>query len=276
MSIAVLDAQRLARDLLAAYQSCTAIAPPTSSIGPSFDLSAAYAVEAECAALRRSAGRIAVGRKVGFANKAMWRILKLDTLVWARMYDDTVRFAPSNDAALSMAGRCAPRIEPEIVFKLKSPVEPGATDATAILQAMEWMALGFEINDCVYPEWKFQPADFVAAFGLHTALVVGEPRAVDAAAIASLAEQLPRFTLRLHRNGALVEEGSGKAALRSPALCVGELAAAIAKQPAAEPLEAGEIVSTGTLTTPHPIAGGEEWRAEVEGIELAPLVLRIQ
>ena len=35
------------------------------------------------------AARATVGRKVGFANKAMWRVLKLDTLVWAHMYDDT-------------------------------------------------------------------------------------------------------------------------------------------------------------------------------------------
>jgi hypothetical protein len=38
------------------------------------------------------------------------------------------------------------------------------------------------------------------------------------------------------KNGELVEEGSGKNSLRSPALCLAELAAAIAKQPGAEPL----------------------------------------
>jgi hypothetical protein len=32
-------------------------------------------------------------RQGGYANKAMWRALKLDTLVWAHMYDDTVRYA---------------------------------------------------------------------------------------------------------------------------------------------------------------------------------------
>ncbi len=43
--------------------------------------------------MRRAAGRKTVGVKVGYANKAMWRVLKLDTLVWAHMYDDTVRYA---------------------------------------------------------------------------------------------------------------------------------------------------------------------------------------
>lgn len=266
----------LARELLAAHDDGRTIAMPPSGREGGLTMDAAYAVEAELVRLRREKGRTTVGRKVGFANKAAWRILKLETLVWAHMYDDTVRHTPGNRASLSLAHRCAPRIEPEIVFKLKKAVDSGATDAAAVLDAVEWMALGFEINDCVFPDWKFQPVDFVAAFGFHTALVVGEPRPVHADARAPLADQLARFSLRLSKNGSLVEEGSGKSALRSPALCLGELAGAIARRPGAEPLAAGELVSTGTLTTPQPIAAGEEWRAELEGLDLPPLTLRFE
>ena len=91
----------------------------------SFDLAAAYAVEAELVRLRRAAGRTTVGRKVGFANKAMWRVLKLETLVWAHMYDDTVQYAENGAASLSLARMCSPKIEPEIVFKLKKPLASG-------------------------------------------------------------------------------------------------------------------------------------------------------
>ena len=135
----------------------------------------------------------------------------------------------------------SPKIEPEIVFKLKRPLG-GRLEAAAVLEAVEWLALGFEIIDCVFPDWKFQPADFVAAFGLHAALIVGEPHAVEPATIPALVEQLPRFKLRLTKHGALVEEGSGKASLRSPALCLGELAAGIARQAGADPLAAGELI----------------------------------
>jgi 2-oxo-3-hexenedioate decarboxylase len=269
----VIDTQAIARDLENAYIKRTEIAPPSATFGETFTMALAYDVEAEVTRARRGAGRTTVGRKVGYANKAMWRILKLDTLVWARMYDSTVRYASNNEASLPRAGFYSPRIEPEIVVKLKRALEPGATDAVAILDAVEWIALGFEINDCMYPDWKFQPVDFVAAFGLHTALVVGEPQPVNADTIPTLAEQLPRFTLRLNKDGALVEEGSGKAALRSPALCVGEVAAAISRQ-GAEPLEAGELISTGTLTTPQPVGAGEIWRADVDGIALPSLTLR--
>src|ERR1700692_4121629 len=110
---------------------------------------------------REAAGHKAVGRKVGYANKAMWRILKLETLVWAHMYDDTVRYAPGNAASLPLASRCAPKLEPEIGFQLVKPLESSGADAHSVLAAVEWLALGFEINDCVFPDWKFQPADFV-------------------------------------------------------------------------------------------------------------------
>jgi len=263
----------LARDLVSAYAECRLVSPPTATYGSAFDLHAAYTVEANITRLRRHAGHKTVGRKVGYANKAMWRILKLDTLVWAHMYDDTVRYAAENEASLSLDDRCSPRIEPEVVLKLKRSPE-ASSDATAILSAVEWMALGFEINDCVFPDWKFQPADFVAAFGLHTALVVGEPCPIVDDAIPELVDRLARFTVRLLRNGELADEGAGKNALRSPALCLAELASAIARQPEADPLEAGEVVSTGTLTNPQPVKSGETWRAEVDGIQLPSLTLR--
>ena len=236
----------------------------------------AYAVEAELARIRRVGGRRSVGRKVGFANKAMWRILKLDTLVWAHMYDDTVREAPDNQASLSVAAMFSPRIEPEIVFKLAKPMPAGSGDAAAVLEHVEWLALGFEVNDCLFPDWQFQPADFVAAYGLHAALVIGAPRTVTPDMIATLVEQLPRFTLRLSKDGELVEEGSGKQSLRSPALCLGELAAAVSKGDRPEPLDAGEIISTGTLTAPQPIAAGQTWNAQVDGLDLPGLTLRLQ
>jgi len=167
----------------------------------------------------------------------------------------------------------SPKIEPEIVFKMKSAVSDGV-EVAQVLDAVEWVALGFEIIDCVFADWKFQPADFVAAFGLHAALVVGEPQHVEPQMIPALVEQLSRFRVELLKNGALVAEGSGRNSLRSPALCLGELASAIAGQWAAEPLGAGELVSSGTLTESQPITPGETWTAIIDGLDVPNLTLR--
>jgi 2-keto-4-pentenoate hydratase len=172
-----------------------------------------------------------------------------------------------------MSGLRAPRIEPEVVIKLKAA--PQGSDAVAVLAATEWIALGFEIVDCPYPDWKLQPVDFIASFGLHAALFVGEPRAVGAEGLDGVAEQLAAFKIRLKKDGELVEEGGGRNALKSPALCVGELATAIGNQPGQESLRAGEIISTGTLTNPQPIAAGQTWTVADEGIDLAGPTLKI-
>ena len=268
------DLIAIADELQQAYaRRQTNVVPPSARAG-GFDLDAAYEVEQELTRRRRADGRRAVGLKVGFANKAVWRVLKLETLVWAHMYDDTVHAAAEGHSTLPLGPFCAPKIEPEIVFKMKRPLPPGTTEPADVLESVEWLALGFEIIDCVYADWKFQPADFVAAYGLHAALVVGEPRPVEPHLIPALVEALPRFTIRLERDGELVEEGSGRNSLRSPALCLGELSAALSRRAGTEPLGAGDLVSSGTLTESRPISAGETWTATVNGLDLPALTVR--
>ena len=136
----------LARELMDAYANRHMLQAPLSDRDPSFDLTSAYAVEAELVRLRQMSGRITVGRKVGYANKAVWRALKLETLVWAHMYDDTVHYAQHGSANISIDRMYSPKIEPEIVFKLKAPLGAEAVEPAAALEGVEWLALGFEID----------------------------------------------------------------------------------------------------------------------------------
>jgi 2-keto-4-pentenoate hydratase len=268
------EVEALARDLLSAYETGQMVAVPPSG-RPGFDLNTAYEVEATLKRFREAIGHRAVGRKVGYANKAMWRVLRLDTLVWAHMYDDTVHYADSNSSTLTLAHPRSLKIEPEIVFGLKQPVMGEGSDAIAALASTDWLAVGFEIIDCPFPEWKFQPSDFVASFGLHAALVIGERIRVRPDMIANLVDELPRFRVRMSKSGEFVEEGSGRNSLKSPALCLAELGAAIARRFPGQPLSAGEIVSSGTLTAGHPTGRGDLWTVDVEGLSLPSLTLRL-
>ena len=265
----------LADEIAAAYGSRRVIVVPPSAREGGIELPLAYAVEAELVRRRRASGHATVGCKVGYANKAMWRALKLDTLAWAHMYDDTVRHAVDGHASLSSARMVSPKIEPEIVFKLASAIPEDTTDAAAVLAHVEWLALGFEIIDCVYADWKFQPVDFVAAYGLHAALVVGAPTPVTAEAIPTLVEALASFTVTLSKGDTVVAEGAGRNSLRSPALCLAELAAARTRQPGQTPLKAGDLISSGTLTDSQLIYAGEQWSTHAAGLGVAPLTLDI-
>jgi 2-oxo-3-hexenedioate decarboxylase len=268
------EVESMAQELLSASETGQMI-PVLPSSRPGFDLNTAYAVEARLKQFRESAGHRAVGRKVGYANKAMWRVLKLETLVWAHMYEDTVHYADNNVATLSLAHPRSLKIEPEIVFGLKQPIISEGLDAPTVLECVDWLALGFEIIDCPFEGWKFQPGDFVASFGLHAALVAGEKTYLRPELIGKVADELPRFTVRMSKNGEFVEEGSGKNSLRSPALCLAELGAAILRRFPDQPLSAGEIISTGTLTSGHVTEKGDRWKAEVHGLALPPLVLHL-
>jgi 2-keto-4-pentenoate hydratase len=273
------EVEALARELMSAYETGQALAVLPSA-HPAFDLNAAYAVETTLKSFRETAGHKAIGRKVGYANKAAWRLLELDTLVWAHMYDDTVHYGQGNSASCAVAHPRSLKVEPEIVFGLRQPLSAqgeSEIDATVALAATDWLAIGFEIIDCPFPDWKFQPSDFVASFGLHAALVIGEQVQVKQADIAALADELSRFKVRVSKNGEFVEEGSGRNSLRSPALCLAELSAAIMRRFPYEPLSGGEIVSSGTLTAGHLTKRGDLWTVEVEGLSLPlpPLTLRL-
>jgi 2-keto-4-pentenoate hydratase len=82
------------------------------------------------------------------------------------MYNDTVDYSDSNSTALTLTHPRSIKIEPEIVFGLKqSIIAEGAEslDAATALASVDWLAVGFEIIDCPFPQWQFQPSDFVAS-----------------------------------------------------------------------------------------------------------------
>jgi len=262
-----LDTRALAQEILAAYTGGAGLPDLLSARYADLNLDAAYAVDAEFARLRDAGGHRAVGRKIGFVNRAVWPQFKIETVLWGRVYDDTVRYARSGEAALFLGPWKSPKLEPEVVFHLKRPISGSGLSAADVLDAVDWLALGFELVDNPFGK-QFAAADFVAAYGLHRALVLGTPLAVDAETIPAMVEELARFPLRLLKNGTLVEEGSGKNVLGSPALSLAELAAAV-------PLAVDEIITTGSLTSMQPIASGETWRAEAGGLPLASLSLRL-
>ncbi len=254
------DHVAIADRLIAAYDGITTLAPITAG-QPDFRTDDGYAVLAIIEARRRAQNWISVGRKIGFTNRTIWVRYGVAQPLWASMWSHTVQFAPGGRATLDARRFVNPRIEPEVVFKLKAPV-PRSDDPEALLSAVEWMAPGFEIVQSHFPGWKFRLPDCTAAFGLHGALVVGESVPVNAGNRARNAELLQHFTLTLSRGGKVVESGIGANVLDSPALALGYLARVLAEQPQFPSLSAGEIITTGTITDAWPVVNGETWSSD--------------
>src|SRR5947207_6916275 len=172
------DLKPIADALIAAYDTATTL-PPITASAPEFSVTDGYAVLHDIETRRRAQGWKAVGRKIGFTNRTIWPRYGVYQPMGARVWSHTVQYATSGRATLPLAGFVQPRIEPEVVFKLAAPIAAGA-DARAVLGAIEWIAAGFEIVQSHFPNWKFAAADCTAAFGLHAALTVGVPYAIDA------------------------------------------------------------------------------------------------
>jgi len=260
-----------ARRLIAAYDGATTMAPITAG-DPGFDVPAAYDVLREIETRRMAGGWQPVGRKIGFTNRTIWPRYGVYLPMWAHVWAHTVHHAAGDRAALALATFVQPRIEPEVVFRLRAPV-PITDDAERVLGCVEWIAPGFEIVQSHFPDWKFAAADCTAAFGLHGALVVGTPTPVTDANRAALAAALPAFTLTLRRGGAVIDTGIGANVLDSPALSLVHLARVLTGQPQFPPLVAGEIVTTGTLTDAWPVAPGETWTSDYGALGLPGIAL---
>jgi 2-oxo-3-hexenedioate decarboxylase len=237
-----------------------------------FALADAYRVTPQVRARREARGEKVVGRKIGFTNRTIWKEYEVYAPMWGYVYDRTVSDLAASGGVARLDRLAEPRIEPEIIFGLKSA--PSANmDLKALIDCVEWVAHGFEIVQSIFPAWKFSAADTVAAYGLHGALFVG-PRLTLPKERRDWVTRLANFEIDLFRNGETIDHGRAANVLDSPLNALRHLVEVLAADPVNPPLEANEIVTTGTLTRAFPVAAGETWSTKLEGMPLEPAKLR--
>ena len=267
------DLHAIAQQMKAAQDEVRQIEPFTSRV-QGYDVASAYAVAHLIHAARLAEGAVAIGRKIGFTNPDMWARYGVREPIWAYVYDSTVVRVSGGHASCHLGRFAEPMIEPEIVFHFRA-APPIGGDLAALLDCIDWVAHGFEIVQSHFPAWKFKAADTVADGALHGALLVGEPQAIDQLG-AGLLAALESFSIALSCDGALRETGRGANVLGSPLAAVAHLIEVLARQPQYLPLQAGEIVTTGTLTPAQSVHAGEAWRTELSGIALPGLSVEFE
>lgn len=262
--------QTIAAEVLAAYAAHTKLAPFSSRPGGLTPETAARVTPLLRAAFE-ARGETILGRKIGFTNRNIWAQYGVDAPNWGYITSATVHDLAAMPV-LRARDFSEPRIEPEIMFGLKAA--PAAEmDDDALAACIDWLALGYEVVQSPFPDWKFKPADTVAANALHGALLIGERHAFAPRA-AEWRRELATFTAQLFCNDALIDSGGGAAVLDSPLKALRHLVAMLAGDPHNPPLAANEIVTTGTLTKAFPVRAGETWRTAVAGIPLAGVTLQ--
>jgi len=258
------------------------LAEPLTSCVSEFTVGDAYAISREVLRRREASGWRRVGLKIGFTNREIWDQYGVYEPILGYMYDRTVRWVQDrtwdvdgwgDEALLSLEGLSQPLIEPEIVFHFReSP--PLTDDPVALLGAIDWVGHGFEIVQCHFPGWKFAVADTVADGGLHGRYVAGGGISTAGRDLVRLAEALASFRIRLYRNGVPLREGGGELVLGSPLKALAHAIRLLDSLPGHPPIEAGEIVTTGTLTDAMPVAAGETWSTRIYGLPINGIALR--
>lgn len=258
------------RQLQQAQQQARQIDPIAARL-PGFDVTAGYAMADWLHRQRVQHGAVAAGRKIGFTNPAMLARYGVEQPVWGYMYEHTVVHVEDGAARIGIGHLTQPKIEPELALHFHT-APPVNGDLPQILACIDWVAHAFEIVQSHYPDWKFTAADAVADSALHGLLLVGKPLPVAGLGHDPLAV-LANFSVALSCNGELRENGTGANVLGSPLSAVAHLIAAIETQAVRRPLQAGELITTGTLTAAFPLHAGETWRTEIQGIALPGLAV---
>jgi 2-keto-4-pentenoate hydratase len=137
-----------------------------------------------------------------------------------------------------------PRAEPEIVFIMGKDLSGPAVSSADVLAATAGVAVGIEILDSRYLDYRFTMPDVIADNASAGRFLVGSPVPLDGI-------DLRLAGVVLEHNGQVVGTAAGAAALGHPAAAAAWLVRSLAA--AGQGLLAGQIVLSGGLTAAVPV-----------------------
>lgn len=234
-----------------------AIAPLTDDLA-GFDLAHGYAVQR----LARDGGGDLVGWKLGVTSRAKQAQVGVDAPIRGYL---TADHALDLGEPLRVDEHIAPRAEPEIVLIMGRDLQGAAVTASQVLAATEAVAVGIEVLDSRYLDYRFTMPDVVADDASAGRFVVGTPVPVGAI-------DLRLVGVVFEKNGALVATASGAASLGHPAAAVAWLVRSLAAD--GEGLRAGEVILSGGLTAAVDVAAGDVVTATVDRLGVVELGCR--
>jgi 2-keto-4-pentenoate hydratase len=244
-----LQAAEIADRLAKARDAHSAI-DPFSDEDPAFDLATGYQAQA---LQRAAAGRLA-GWKLGVTSRAKQAQVGIPEPIRGFL---AAGHALDIGEPLPVAEHIGPRAEPEIVFVLGEDLTGPDVSAVDVLRATAGVAVGIEILDSRYRDYRFTMPDVVADNASAGRFVVGAPVPLDGI-------DLRLVGVVLEHRGEVVATASGAASLGHPAAAVAWLVRSLAAEGSG--LRAGEVVLSGGLTAAVPVIAGDSVVATIDRI----------
>lgn len=213
---------------------------------PSAEVEDSYAIQGVWRDNQIAAGRRLVGRKIGLTSKAMQAATGITEPDYGVMFDDTVY---ENGSIIDFDRFLNVRIEVELAFVLKDPLEGPNCTIFDVLRATEYVTPALEIlNSHIELEGR-TIVDTISDNAAYGGMVLGgnpvRPHDVDLRWVSAL----------LYKNESIEETGVGAGVLNHPATGVAWLANKFHQHGAR--LEAGEVILAGSFTRPMWVERGD-------------------
>jgi 2-oxo-hept-3-ene-1,7-dioate hydratase len=228
---------------------------------PGMTIEDGYRVSRAWVALQLAQGRRVIGHKIGLTSRAMQQASQIDEPDYGTLLD-SMRFTCTPGQVLDIPATrfIAARVEVELAFVLKAPLQgPNVTQAQ-VLAATDYVTPAIEIIDARIEQFDRHSkamrkvADTISDNAANAGIVVGAARAkpneID----------LPWVGAILRCNGVVEETGLAAGVQGHPAIGIAWLANKLA--PWGESLQAGQIVLAGSFTRPVPGRAGDLFEAD--------------
>jgi 2-oxo-hept-3-ene-1,7-dioate hydratase len=224
---------------------------------PDATMDDAYAVQAALVKHREAAGLKRIGWKIGLTSKAMQSALAIDIPDSGILFDDMV----FRDGGTVPAGRfIQPRIEAEIAFVMKAPLQDAGLSVDDVLDATGYVTPALEILDTRIERMNRETGkirtffDTIADNAANAGLVLGSrklaPREADLRWMGAI----------VARNGEVEETGLGAGVLDHPARGIAWLAQRLYAY--GMEIGAGDIVLSGSFVRPVECRPGDAIAAD--------------
>ena len=232
-----------------------------SSRFPAMTIEDGYRINRAWMRLKRAQGRQVIGHKIGLTSRAMQQASQINEPDYGTLLDDMRYDAlPGQVLEIPHARFVAPRVEVELAFVLRAPLQGPDVDVAQVLAATAYVTPAIEIIDARIEQFdrdsramrKVQ--DTISDNAANAAIVVGG-RPAD-----PLHTDLPWCGAILRCNGVVEETGLAAGVQGHPAIGVAWLANKLA--PWGEHLAAGELVLAGSFTKPVPAKVGDLFEAD--------------
>lgn len=240
---------RLAAELYQVSQTGKPVAHLTKRY-PDITIDDAYAIQLAGRKLREADGRKVVGAKIGLTSVVMQQLFNVYEPDYGYIMDDMVVM---ENEPVKMSEHFVPRVEAEIAFLLKKPLEGPGISVADVLRATEGIMPCLEIIDTRYEAGTMKVEDSIADIASIGKVVLG-------GALTSAKEIDLRYTgLVFEKNGEIISTAAGAAVLGHPAASVAWLANKLASYGVS--LRKGDLIISGSLIAACSVEAGDAVRA---------------